>query len=346
MMNTTSVRLPTNLLRKAMSRVRARLRALLAHLPWLKAVQLVVDDLWWGIRLRTGRIETDSGTTHATLTLEESIRYIEVVTSDYKRYGGLVNFGGVAAEVGPGDNSGVALLMRGEGCDRVDLIDRYFSRRDPAKHHRIYEALSAKYDLGRFKHGFLWSDQDLAGITQKVGHPAETYFRKCARGAEPIYDVIVSRAVMQHLFDPLGALEAMTTCLKPGGRMIHKIDLRDLNMFTPQNHELTFLCFPPALYRYMTKNSGRPNRVLFHRYRDLLERLKAQHLIDYDVFITRLVGIGDLTPHLRPEEISVDMWNQAERVVESSRRHFAREFVAVDSRDLAVAGVFLGATRT
>ncbi len=344
-MHTTNVLLPTNLLRKALSRVRAWLRALLDQWPWLRAVQLVVDDLWWGIRLWIGRIDTDSGTTHERLTLEESMRYIEGVMSDYKRYGTLANFRGVVAEVGPGDNSGVALLMRGEGCDRVDLVDRYVSRRDPAKHHRIYEALSTKYDLGRFKRGVLWNDQNLVGIEQKAGHPAEIYFRECARSAEPVYDFIVSRAVMQHLFDPLGAVEAMTACLKPGGRMIHKIDLRDLNMFTPQKHELTFLGFPHVIYRCMTHNSGRPNRVLFHRYRDVLEQLKVQRLIDYDVFITRLVGIGDLIPHLRPAEISADMWHHAERVVENYRQHFAREFVAVESRDLAIAGVFLVATR-
>lgn len=85
--------------------------------------------------------------------------------------------------------------------------------------------------------------------------------------------------------------------------------------------------------------------MLFPGYRDVLEQLKAQGLIDYDIFITRLVGIGDLTPHLRPAEISADVWRRAERVVESYRHHFAREFVAIESRDLAVAGVFLVATR-
>ena len=340
-----SVLLPTDLLKKTMSSVRARLRVLLAHWPWLKAVRLVIDDLCWGVRLRAGCIDTDSGATHEKLSLDESMQYIEGVASDYKRYGGLATFRGVAAEVGPGDNSGVALLMRGEGCDRVDLIDRYFSRRDPAKQNRIYEALSAKHTLDQFKRGFLWSDQDLAGITQKVGQSAEVYFRECARSAEPVYDLIVSRSVMQHLFDPLGAVEAMTACLKPRGCMIHKIDLRDLNMFTPEKHELTFLRFPRVVYECMTQNSGRPNRVLLHRYRDVLERLKAQGLIDYEVFITRLVGIGDLIPHLRPTEISAETWRQAERVVESARRHFAQEFSAVDNRDLAVAGVFLVATR-
>ncbi len=305
----------------------------------------MVDDLWWGVRLRTGHIDTDSGMTHAMLSLEESTRYIESVLSDYKRYGSLTTLRGVAAEVGPGDNAGVALLMRGEGCDCVDLIDRYVSRRDPDKHHRIYEALSEKYNLSHFKRGFHWNDHDLDGIMQKVGHSAEAYFRECSRNVEPVYDLIVSRAVMQHLFDPLGAMETMTACLKPGGHMIHKIDLRDLNMFTPQKHELTFLRFPHVMYRHMTRNSGRPNRVLLHRYRAVLEKLKAHGLIVYDIFITRLIGVGDLTPHLRPAEISVEMWRQAEGVVESYRRHFAREFVAVDSRDLAVTGVFVVVTR-
>jgi SAM-dependent methyltransferase len=326
--------------------VRARVIQLLNRWPALKAVAFLLNDLWWGVRLHIGQIETSSGTTHSKISIDDSLRYIEEVFRDYKHYGELANFQGVGAEVGPGDNAGVALLMRKDGCDQVDLIDRYFSRRDPQKQSMIYDALSKKHQLDWLKCEPLWKDTHLVGIAQQVGQSAEEFFHDCAKSRGPVYDVIVSRSVFEHLYDPLIALESMVSCLKPGGRMIHKIDLRDHGMFTPEHHELTFLRFQSGFYRSMTQNSGRPNRILFHRYRERLERLQEAKLINYVIFITRLAGVGDLIPHQLPEKIDADTWRSSEQFVEEYRPRIAQELSQVASRDLAVAGIFLVATRT
>jgi hypothetical protein len=128
--------------------------------------------------------------------------------------------------------------------------------------------------------------------------------------------------------------------------MVHKNDLRDHEMFTPEHHELTFLRFQSDFYWSMTHNSGRPNRVLFHRYRERLELLRQAKRIDYVVLIARLAGVGDVIPHQLPEKIDADTWRRAERFVEEYRPRVARELSQVASRDLAVAGLFLVATRT
>ena len=128
--------------------------------------------------------------------------------------------------------------------------------------------------------------------------------------------------------------------------MIHKVDLRDHAMFTPEHHELTFLRFPRIVYRLMTRSSGRPNRVLFHRYRECLERLKRERRIDYRLLVTRLTGIGDVIPHLVPEQIDEGLWQRSAQFVDRRRRGFASEFSQVPSRDLAVAGFFLVVSRT
>jgi SAM-dependent methyltransferase len=329
-----------------MQAFRVQIKRALGRWPHLKAAAFLLDDLRWGIRLSLGRIDTTSGTTHSTISLEQSLRYIEEVFHDYKRYGGLARFQGVVAEVGPGDNAGVALLMRNDGCQHVHLIDRYSSRRDPAKQSLIYEALSKRHELDWLKRGARWDDNDLTGVEHKIGRSAEDYFDSTSGSSADFYDAIVSRSVMEHLYDPLGALGSMAACLKAGGRMIHKVDLRDHEMFTPEQHELTFLRFPQPFYRLMTRNSGRPNRVLFHRYRDRLERLQKERVVKYQLLITRLAGVGDVVPHLRPEQILDDVWRRAERFVDDSRKRFAAEFSGVSSRDLAVSGFFLVATRT
>ena len=214
----------------------------------LKAAVLMLDDLRWGIRLLGGHIGTDSGATHAELSDEDSVRYIEEVFADYKRYGKLERLSGIAAEIGPGDNVGVAMLMRQDGCRQVNLVDRYKSRRDSQQQARIYDALSKKYGLEWLRLGQSWNDSEILGITPRIGQSAEEYFKKCAQNREPIYDLIVSRSVLEHLYDPLDALDKMNSCLNPGGCMLHKIDLRDHGLFAPQHHDLTFLTFPTIIY--------------------------------------------------------------------------------------------------
>lgn len=317
------------------------LREFVAHSPWLRAAWLVMTDVRQGYRMRAGNIETDSGATHAEFSLNQSLDYIEGVFADYKRYGGLDRFHGSVAEIGPGDNAGVALLMRRDGCQRVDLVDRYFSRRDPEKQRLIYEALSTRHQLDALKSEAFWSDQALIGVSAKVGHAAELFFETLARSGEGAYDFIVSRAVMEHLYDPLGTLESMTLCLEPGGQMIHLVDLRDHGLFSPALHELTFLRFPRSFYRLMTHHSGRPNRILLHDYRKTLDRLREKYPITYRVYITHLVGVGELKPHLDSADILPATWRKAEEAVDKCRSQISREFREVSSRDLAVAGLFI-----
>ncbi len=219
--------------------IKQKVKYFLNYFPLAKPAALIADDSIQGMRLLAGKIGTDSGATHATFSEAESLSYIEEVFTDYKKYGGLEKFFGRASEIGPGDNAGVALLMRRDGCSQVDLVDRYFSHRNPEQQGKIYEAIAQKYELDSLRTKNYWDEQALVGITWKIGQAAEVYFRKCARTQGQVYDFIVSRAVLEHLYDPLDALHEMITCLKPGGRMFHKIDFRDHGMFTPTCHELT-----------------------------------------------------------------------------------------------------------
>ncbi|MBD1945814.1 methyltransferase domain-containing protein [Coleofasciculus sp. FACHB-712] len=318
-----------------------KLKAFLKSRPLFTSTAYVADDIICGFRLKAGQIKTLSGATHSTLYRDESVRYIEEVFTDYKKYGLLEKFYGIAAEIGPGDNAGVALLMRRDGCDRVDLIDRYFSYRDTEQQSKIYELIAQKYELYQFRKKDFWDERSLAGIYWKIGQPAEVYFQKCDQEQGQIYDFIVSRAVLEHLYNPLEALQHMVDCLKTGGRMFHKIDLRDHGMFTPTHHELTFLQIPLSIYRLMVQNSGRPNRILVHRYREVLEAMKKSGLIDYSLLVTRLVSVGNINPHQRFEEIEPNKRRQAMDFVEFHSHKFAKEFGNVKSQDLCISGIFL-----
>jgi SAM-dependent methyltransferase len=321
--------------------LRSSVNDLIIRWPRLKSMALALDNLGDAVRLLAGDIRTESGAAHSECTLQESVNYIEEVFSDHKRYGGIVNFKGIAAEIGPGDNAGVALLMRRDGCEQVDLIDRYLSRSDPQQQARIYRALSERHGLSSLKEGTIWDGRKLSGVAWRNGDSAEDYFRKCAQQGSPTYDFIISRAVFEHLYDPLEALTNMVKCLRRGGRMSHKIDMRDHGMFTPVHDELTWLAVSRFMLRLMTSHSGRPNRVLVHQYRKVLDELKDAGLIDYALLTTRLVAVGDINPHQEFKDIDTEHTQRAVEFVESKRSTFAFELATVDAKDLAVSGVFL-----
>lgn len=322
--------------------LRKRIKTVLNAVPWLTTFGYVIDDFLAGRRLAQGKIETITGSKHQSLDLEQSIQYIEEVFTDYKRYGGIDKFHGVAAEIGPGDNAGVALLMRQDGCDRVDLIDRYYSSRNEEQQAKIYAALAEKYGLDALKTGLQWDEKLLSGIDWKIGYSAEDYFQKLAQERGETYDFIVSRSVLEHLYNPISAMRYMVDCLKPGGRMYHKIDFRDHGMYSLKHHELTFLEVPSWLYPSLVRNSGRPNRILVHNYRTLLEEMKDKNLIrDYLLLVTQLVSAKAVVPHVKFDAIEEQQRSQAVDFVEKYRKNFASEFKNVDSRDLSLSGTFL-----
>lgn len=311
-----------------------RLGRFLERWPYLKAVAFVAENAFWAVKLRVGWIRT-RWATHRALPLQESIDYIERVFADYLRYGGLRHFHGKVAELGPGDNAGVALLIRKDGGEHVDLIERFQPYVDERQRQRIYEALSKRHSLeadGSDPNGL-----GSAGITWIITS-AEKFLAACP---DDTYDFIISRAVLEHLAKPLGALRDMSRALRPGGLLLHEVDLRDHGHFSRSHDEFTWLGFPSWLWRSMTNLSGRPNRILVHRYRGVLERLRRTDGIEFQLLARSLVGGQEIDPGVPFEVIPPELRDRAVALVESRRGRFAPEFRHVSAADLAVTTVFI-----
>lgn len=302
----------------------------------LTSLYYLWDDWQAGRRFLKGDIASHSGTLHGSLELEESLGYIQTVFEDYLHYSGQAALCGKAAEVGPGDNCGVALLLLDGGCESVDLVDRFYARRDLARQAAIYRELeNRRPGLARRLIGADLEDEGtFPGIRRCYGEEAsaETFFR-----AGQAYDLILSRAVLEHVRDPLLALQRMTEALRPGGLLLHKVDLQDHGMFSAHHGELKWLETPRWVHRVMSRASGRPNRVLFHRYRETLASLP----LDTRLLVTRLAGVGALDPHLPYDAIAPEMRERAMAFVAHRKRRLAREFRGVSSEDLSVSGFFL-----
>ncbi|HUC60460.1 MAG TPA: methyltransferase domain-containing protein [Alphaproteobacteria bacterium] len=315
---------------------RAALKKLVRASVPLTCVGYLVLDALDGLRLALGRVGTESGTTHATIPVEESVRYIEHVAESYAAAVGRARFEGTVAEIGPGDNLGVGLLLLARGAAEVHAIDRFRSERDETVQTPIYRALAEKHDLARLFDGAP-AERNIRGVKYVYGVAAEDYFASLP----PTYSAILSTAVMEHLLDPIRGLDGMMRALVPGGVLVHQIDLRDHGMFAGR-HPLTFLTVPRAIFRRMVANSGRPNRVLLHRYKAWAAAAK----IDCRFLVTNLAGREDgLGAPIPWDEIDPGLRATALETVRAMRPHLAREFAPVADADLAVSGFMMIASK-
>lgn len=312
------------------------LRRLVKRSVALTCLYYLADDRRARWRLARGRLATRSGTRHATLSLDDSLDYIDRVYADYLAYGGIERFSGRVAEIGPGDNFGIALRMLGAGANEVHTVDRYRPLRDAARQARIHRALAERHGFGALLSDDGNGADEIRGLVAHEGVPAENFFRSSGLR----FDCIVSRAVLEHLYDPLTALDDMAASLAPGGTMIHRIDFRDHGMFAG-HHPLTFLTVPDALYRAMTRASGRPNRLLLPAWRDWLERSPLAGSLR----ITRLVGVdGELNPAAW-DDIDPGARRTALGMVRTIRPRLAPRLAAFTDQDLAVSGCVVVASQ-
>ncbi len=313
----------------------AALRRTIRRSVPLTCAWYVFDDWRAQRRLAKGNLATRSGSRHQDMPLDQSIAYVERVYSDYLAYAGRERLTGVIGEIGPGDNFGLALLMLGHGATRVHAIDRYASARDPVQQEKIYHALAARHGLQSYFQGPPGEDT-MRGLVRHAGTPAEDFFKT---PPEP-YDAILSRAVLEHLYDPIGALTDMAAALAPSGILVHRIDMRDHGMFAGR-HPLTFLTLSPRLHRAMTRGAGRPNRILLPTWRAWLAKSGLQGSLR----ITRLAGVGEEFEPAAWADIDERHRETALQTVRAIRPRICSSLAAFDDEDLAVSGCVLVAEK-
>lgn len=311
------------------------LKSIVRQSYWMTCAAYVTRNQLSKFRQLRGNIETDSGTTHAASDLSSSIAYIDLVFREYKEEAKVDRFFGRVAEIGPGDNCGVGLLFLEDGCVQVDLADRFYSRRNSSKQVDIYRSLVDRSERLKGMLGTAENEQDFRGINRYYGleASAENFFVD-RRG----YDFIVSRAVLEHVRDPILSLHRMSAALNEGGSMLHAVDLRDHGMFSSGGHSpLKLYEVPSWLYHEMAFASGYPNRVPLSAYRDAFPRS------GYDVAIkvTSLVGQEILEKPTLYSEIPSVARERALAIVRSERSRFAKRFRTESDEDLSIASFFL-----
>lgn len=302
-------------------------------------------------RFAAGQHDSEQGATHRDLDAAASLAYIRRVLDDYSTFGGIDDErlrDATILELGPGDNLGVALCLLARGARRVVCLDRFYSRRDPAQQLQVYRALRDSLDDAEQRRRFD-AAVDLSGAEPVFDADRLSYVHGIGiEDAEATlpgerFDIILSYAVLAHLYDPDTGMAVMDRLLVPGGRMAHKIDLSDHGMFSRGGHNpLTFLTFGDAVYGAMSSHTGRPNRRLIDYYRVQF----AARGYDASYAYTKTVGVKDnINPYSRQLRAGQDYSDAQVALVERIRPRLAPPYRGLPLEDLLAAGVFVSATK-
>ena len=285
-------------------------------------------------------------TSNSGIMPEDAAVRITRIYNHYLLFGGVDRLHGKICEIGPGDTAGVSLIALRYGAECSDLVERFDRTFSVEGQAAIYRALSEIHGLDQFKKSAEWKDDCIQGI-RWYKDAAERHLRK--KKSEGVrYDTIISNAVLEHLDDPLAVITTGLEVLEKGGVMLHQVGLDDHGLFSslPENRydELSWFQTPDWLQRRFAKNTGRPNRILFHEYKHLAEELKRSGKIrDYKFVIRQLAGVGKLPndPKFEFDHLPRDMRDAAETFVDQRKPKFARSLRDVPSLDLAIKGFFL-----
>ncbi|MEO0794176.1 MAG: methyltransferase domain-containing protein [Verrucomicrobiota bacterium] len=299
----------------------------------------IATDSVLGICTRLGIGSFGSGKRHQRYSAEKSADYAEWYVGLFEQLlSGPNAYRGDVCELGPGDSLAGGYLMRARGADSVTFFERFQSHHDREKELQVAQILKEREEKRTGKAALpseaIATTYDAFRLVQGV--PAEDHLRV----DDSEYDLILSNSVLQHVLDPMPLLELCYERLRPGGRMLHVIDLRCLGLFKSWG-ELAWLQTSPACHRMMVQNTGRPNRIRFNQYREWAENSGAE----YEFLIRHLVGTNKALGDIPPESVPEPAWNVARQLVESERPKFCPELRSISIDDHCVATFLLCITK-
>ena len=177
-------------------------------------------------------------------------------------------------EYGPGDIPGVALMMYAYGAEKVICIDRFPLVTLSEKNIKIMttgiEGLPDKFknrannafnEPGVISSGF--KSKYLEYVVEKKNGTADI---------EEQFELIYSRAVLEHVNDLDLTFKNMNQLLAMDGSIIHQVDFKSHGLHS--SNPLDFLVLNKTLWWLMYSNKGVPNRWRINYYRELLSKCK------------------------------------------------------------------------
>lgn len=243
---------------------------------------------------------------------EDYFRILQVAPDQVEHY----LAGKRVLEYGPGDVPGVALLMVAHGAEQVVCVDRFPLVSLSAKNVEVLEQLVNGLQ-GRARTRalscFATPGEPASGLgSERIDYRIRS---NGLSGLAQAVDLIISRAVLEHVNDLSATFADMQRALRPGGVAVHQVDLKSHGLH--QREILDFLTWSPRLWQWMYSGKGVPNRWRVDRYRQAVAENGLQTLL--------------LEPTLcaDPQEVA------------AVRPYLAAPFRALSDADLACLGFWL-----
>lgn len=247
-----------------------------------------------------------SGSTAFSMKEDEFLDYARRVVQDYITYGANGDLSRIEGksilEIGPGDNLSVALLLLANGAKSVTCVDAFQPKASDEKNRRIYRTLHSSLDprerskldaaVSIGKDGSLSLKNDALSMLYGV---RSEQLQQGVKNKK--FDIILSRAVLEHVSNPEAVWREMHQSLMPDGEMWHKIDFRSHKYYT-QIHPLYFLTVPEFWWKLVSSPDPTLNRRRLPFYRE-----KAAHYFKrVDIFVTHILENEEILPHVRVDE--------------------------------------------
>ncbi len=238
------------------------LKAAVAAVPGALVVHRLVKNFR---RYLGSKKPTVGGIRRADMTVADAVVYtgkIFTKIDDFVAGHGGWN-GKRVLEIGPGDSLATELRCLAAGAASYCAVDRFAVRVDPVFEQDVFRGVADRMSTAAATR----CADVLESVAETEGFPVNgdrfAYHNNLPIEYAPdslgeeAFDIIFSNAVLEHVADVAGTLAACRRLLRPGGVMLHEVDLRSHQTY--EKHALQFLEYPSWLWRLMSSHNGEPN---------------------------------------------------------------------------------------
>ncbi len=293
--------------------------------------------------LRSEQIGQDAVISLPESQIPAAVRNIQHIYGQYLRYCGWAPTavaGRRILELGPGFTIGVPLMFAADGASFVAGLDKFVRLQEGPYFVALYtcirETLSNQQKAAFDRTISLQPKLSLnPQFATYIDHKELTdSLQQLGPGT---FDMIVSNAVIEEIYDPAPVFEAQGELLRPGGIMVHRIDLRDYGMFSKYGfHPLEFLTVPDWIYRRMVEGSGQPNRRLIDYYREVGARMGYETEIYAAKVVSSDTDLPEPRRKLRP---GIDYSERQLKMIAEIRPRLLERYRKLSDADLVVQSI-------
>jgi len=250
------------------------------------------------------RLTEQTGRGHHNEKPEDVAKYFRCCVDDYVRWLDLKPtdvrsfFAGKhVMEYGPGDLPGVALSFYALGARRVTCVDRFpLVKLSPHNQTVLNLLIGTMQDAerARAEHAFNRVADPASGL--RAGTIDYLVRPSGLSGQEECVDLIISRAVLEHVDDLRATFKDMRSALRPGGLAIHQVDLKSHGQHF--ENPLDFLCWSQTAWHLMHSGKGVPNRWRINVYRQLIHETGLEGLALEPTLLAKADDVASVRPKL------------------------------------------------